>query len=266
MNLSKYRFLICGYGLPAEIGITTLFGLGCKPSNIALLTHEADSRNSGLISLAKLRNIPFSIDNPTNQDTINFVKNFKPDILISLHYRMRIPKEILSYVNINSFNLHPSLLPKYRGTNSVSWCLINGEKQTGFTFHYMEEAFDTGNIILQEKIEIGADDTAFSLFHRQIASALPRLPEVIQSVLEKKPGVSQIGEPTYFPRKLPFDGIINPYWSSHQIDCFIRALYFPPFEPAILLAAGQRLPIYSFKDYLEISKKMALELEEGKLL
>lgn len=260
MHLNNYKFLVCGYGLPAEIGISTLFGYGCKPQNIRLLTHENDSRNAGLLSLAKLRNIDYRTSHPREPETIEFVQKFAPDILISLHFRLRISSMILGAVKIGAFNLHPSLLPSYRGTNSVSWALINGENETGFSYHYLDDDFDTGKIILQKSFAITDSDTSFSLFHKQIILALPLLGEVIKSILNQEPGLEQKGEVSYFPRKLPFDGLIEPTWSLSKIDRFIRAMYFPPFEPARIVINGNVVLINDLQEYIRVSKYYGIKI------
>ena len=76
-----------------------------------------------------------------------------------------IPEKILSISNLGGVNLHPSLLPKYRGAFSCPWAIINGEKTTGITYHYMNKKFDDGNIILQKSVKITKEETAFSLYN-----------------------------------------------------------------------------------------------------
>lgn len=144
VNPGQLKYLVAGYGLPAEYGITTLFGYGCKPNQIRLLTHNADERNTGLVEMAKLRSLQYQTSSAKDNTIVEWVEEFKPDIILSLHYRSLIPSRILNSAKIGSVNLHPSLLPKYRGANSVAWAIINGEMRTGFSFHHMSESFDTG--------------------------------------------------------------------------------------------------------------------------
>jgi len=76
---------------------------------------------------------------------------------------MKVRKDILNLVNYNAVNIHCSLLPKNRGPNPVQWSIINGEKETGVTLHYMDDGFDSGDIIAQKKIRINNRDTWISL-------------------------------------------------------------------------------------------------------
>lgn len=255
VNPGQLKYLVAGYGLPAEYGITTLFGYGCKPNQIRLLTHNADERNTGLVEMAKLRSLQYQTSSAKDNTIVEWVEEFKPDIILSLHYRSLIPSRILNSAKIGSVNLHPSLLPKYRGANSVAWAIINGEMQTGFSFHHMSESFDTGRILIQEAIDISPTDTAFSLFHRQITCAMTRLGEAIIMVASNASGLEQTGESSYYSRDLPFSGIIDPTWGTEKIDRFIRAMYFPPFKPAVIKLNGQLLPVHNMEEYHSITSQ-----------
>jgi len=87
----------------------------------------------------------------------------KPDLFVVVAFRI-LPKEVYSIPEKGSFNLHGSLLPKYRGAAPIQWAIINGEKETGVTTFYLEDKVDTGNIIIQEKLAINDDDD-FGLLH-----------------------------------------------------------------------------------------------------
>jgi methionyl-tRNA formyltransferase len=225
--------------MPAEYAIHELFGFGIDPEQLLVLTHAADERNSGLVSQANLRGVPVCMDTASSENAIGRVLEHRPDIVMSMHYRARIPGRILSAARLGTFNLHPSLLPRYRGTNSVPWAIVNGETTTGFSFHTMTEEFDAGLILLQEELKIEPWDTAFSLFHRQITSAMPRIRDVVRMVAAGETGVPQRGESSYYPRGVPYGGNIDPAWDDAQVERFVRAMYFPPFEPARLTVDGK---------------------------
>lgn len=252
--IAHKRYLIAGYGLPAEFGLNTLFGLGVPPSQISLLTHEEDERNRGLISIAKLRGVVFCQKPAKDPLVKEWTRCFAPDVLLSLHYRALIPKSVLNIPLLGGVNLHPSLLPNYRGTNSVAWALINGESETGYSYHRMTSDFDAGNILLQEKIPIYQYETAFSLFHRQIVLAIPRLEKVIAMMISGQPGEKQGLGGNYFSRELPYGGIIDPNWDLTKIDRFIRAMNFPPFPSASILIKGAKYMISSLEEYLNIAE------------
>ena len=89
-------------------------------------------------------NIPYEIDANLSSPSIqNLVKSLHPDIFFSFYYRKIIPMEFLNLAKHGGYNLHGSLLPKYRGRCPVNWQLINGEKKSGLTLHKMEKKADT---------------------------------------------------------------------------------------------------------------------------
>ncbi|MCL6100390.1 MAG: methionyl-tRNA formyltransferase [Bacteroidetes bacterium] len=96
------------------------------------------------------------------QQFINRLNELSPDLFVVVAFRI-LPKEVYSIPKRGSFNLHGSLLPKYRGAAPIQWALINGETETGVTTFFLEDKVDTGNIILQKKIEIDAADDFGSL-------------------------------------------------------------------------------------------------------
>lgn len=101
-------------------------------------------------------------DNLSTPEFISNLKSLKPDLIVVVAFRI-LPEEIFTIPSHGSFNLHASLLPKYRGAAPVNWALINGEKQTGVTTFFLEKKVDTGNIILQKKITIDDSDNSGTL-------------------------------------------------------------------------------------------------------
>lgn len=97
-----------------------------------------------------------------DENFVNQVKALNPDLIVVVAFRI-LPKEVFTIPHFGSFNLHASLLPKFRGAAPINWALINGEKETGVTAFFLKEKVDTGNIIIQEKCEIEKDDDAGSL-------------------------------------------------------------------------------------------------------
>lgn len=99
---------------------------------------------------------------------IEFVEQMKllsPDLFIVVAFRI-LPKEVFEIPKFGSFNLHGSYLPKYRGAAPIQWALINGDSETGLTTFKLAEKVDTGNIYLQEKVEINPDDNFETLHNR----------------------------------------------------------------------------------------------------
>lgn len=118
--------------------------------------------------------------------SIDLIKNIKPDLIVVVAYGQILPKEIIHLPPLGCINIHASLLPKYRGAAPINWAIIKGEKTTGITSMYMDEGLDTGDIILQEEIPIGDNETAGELHDR--------LSIVGAGVLEETLNLLQAGE------------------------------------------------------------------------
>jgi methionyl-tRNA formyltransferase len=113
-------------------------------------------------------NIP--ILQPERLKELSFIKSLKdlaPDLFVVVAFRI-LPKEVYSIPQYGSFNLHASLLPKYRGAAPIQWSIINGEEETGVTTFALEDKVDTGNIFIQKKIEISDNDN-FGIVHDKLS-------------------------------------------------------------------------------------------------
>ncbi|GMN05469.1 methionyl-tRNA formyltransferase [Croceitalea sp. MTPC5] len=108
---------------------------------------------------------------PTNLKDPGFIaalEDLKANLQIVVAFRM-LPKVVWQMPKYGTFNLHASILPQYRGAAPINWAIINGETQTGATTFFIDEKIDTGEIIMQEKLEIAADETAGELHDRLMA-------------------------------------------------------------------------------------------------
>lgn len=100
-----------------------------------------------------------------NPEFLIALKALKADVQVVVAFRM-LPELVWNMPPLGTINLHGSLLPQYRGAAPINWAIINGEKETGVTTFKLQHAIDTGNILLQQKIDIGADETAGALHDR----------------------------------------------------------------------------------------------------
>ena len=231
------NIILCGYHWAGCRALEVLIQGGY---NIFVYTHEADKNVPSLIKLCKEYNINYSTENISQSNL-----PFTPDVICSVYYRNIIKKHIIDSCNGRIFNLHPSLLPKYRGCSSIPWAIINNEKETGFTYHYIDEGCDTGKIIFTKNISISSFETALTLYYRIMFVALEYFRDVLQSVFNNYKGSEQIGTSSLYKRGVPYNGIIDPNWTEDKIKRFIRAMYFPPYPPATY----KNIPILSFEEY-----------------
>jgi methionyl-tRNA formyltransferase len=106
------------------------------------------------------------VENLNNIEFTKRLNDIKPDLILSYNCSQKFSKEILRIPKKKSINFHLGLLPKYRGLFPILNALINNEKEIGVTVHYMDEKFDNGKIILQERIVVGKNDNLFSLYDK----------------------------------------------------------------------------------------------------
>ena len=118
-----------------------------------------DSNSLKIIDFCKLKKIPYYTGNPRKNKAYEFIKNITVDIIASVNYLFLINKDIINHSCKLTFNIHGSLLPKYRGRTPHVWAIINNEKETGITAHKIDEGCDTGDIIEQIIIPIEISDT-----------------------------------------------------------------------------------------------------------
>lgn len=225
---------------------------------IILFTYNC-KENSKLIDFAKSINTPVYFGNLNLY--IEKARNLNPDFLLSIYYRDIISPDVLSIIKIKSINLHPSLLPNHKGTFSAPWAIINGDKFTGITYHEMITSVDEGQILLQKKMKIESTDTAYSLYNKLVDLGIKSFDEMYKKVIiNSYDGRKQKGEGSYHYRKIPYGGKINLRWNLNFIDHFIRAMYFPPYEGAVLQYNGEEYEFLDVNKFLEFCKKNNISL------
>ncbi|MEM8902030.1 MAG: methionyl-tRNA formyltransferase, partial [Bacteroidota bacterium] len=126
-------------------------GRGRKLQSSAVKKY-ADEQGIPVFQPVKLRNPEF----------VEAMKELKADLMVVVAFRM-LPQMIWEIPSIGTFNLHAALLPDYRGAAPINWVVMNGERQTGMTTFFIDKQIDTGNILLQESMEIPVDWTAGNL-------------------------------------------------------------------------------------------------------
>jgi len=200
----------------------------------AVFTHKDDpSENIWFDSVAELaasKNIPvFAPDDINHPLWIQRIKNMNPDIIFSFYYRKMVKPAVLDIPAYGCLNLHGSLLPKYRGRCPVNWVLVNGEKETGVTLHYMTPKPDDGDIVCQKMVMISDDDTAKTL-HEKLAGVSVDLlddilPQIKTGTAPRRP--QDNSEATYYGGRRPRDGEIDWSMSSNEIRNLVRAVTQP---------------------------------------
>jgi len=183
---------------------------------------------------------PLKLSDP---DFVGKMRELRPDVISVVAFGGYIPKDLLELPPRGCINLHPSLLPKYRGAAPVNWALIEGEAATGVTTIYMDEGWDTGDIILSSEVAIDPDDTAGTLGDRLAKIGSELLLKTLELVdLGQAPRTPQDnGGATYAPKLAKEDCLIDwrkPALKAHNL---VRGL--APHPGAYTVFRGQPLKI-----------------------
>lgn len=183
-------------------------------------------------------------DNANAVAVIEQVSQCTPDYIFSFYYRQMLGQQLLDIPARGGFNVHGSLLPKYRGRVPVNWAIIHGENESGVSLHRMEIKPDSGNLLAQAAVPILRNDTAFDVFQKLKCAAEIMLMEVVPEMLAGR--VIEIpldlAEGSYFSGRKPQDGRID--WSRPAADIhnLVRAVA-PPYPGAFFDIGPRRIEV-----------------------
>lgn len=174
------------------------------------------------------------------------LRNLSPDLIVVVAFRI-LPRELFTIPRLGSFNLHASLLPKYRGAAPINWAIMNGEKETGVTTFFLQEKVDTGNVLLQARIPIMDDDDAGTI-HDTLAEVgaeivLHTLKLIEQGRASPQPQDDSVSSPA--PKIFKDDCRISWDRSAVKIHNVIRGL--SPYPAAFTMHNGRVLKVYKSK-------------------
>ena len=160
---------------------------------------------------------------------VDRIRAMAPEVIFSFYYRNLLSDDILNLAPKGAFNLHGSLLPKYRGRAPLNWVLVNGEKETGVTLHRMTHRADAGDIVAQQTVAIADSDVALSL-HRKLCAASQTLlgdalPKIRSGQTQER--AQDDTQATYVGRRTPDDGRLTWEKPAQELHNLVRAVSDP---------------------------------------
>ncbi|MEI7182439.1 bifunctional UDP-4-amino-4-deoxy-L-arabinose formyltransferase/UDP-glucuronic acid oxidase ArnA [Pectobacterium carotovorum] len=211
----------------------------------AVFTHsDAPGENHFYGSVAKAAaemDVPvFAPEDINHPLWVNRIRELAPDVIFSFYYRTLLSDDILQLPSFGAFNLHGSLLPRYRGRAPVNWVLVNGETQTGVTLHKMVSRADAGDIVAQSVVAIDDEDTALTLHGKCRTAAAALLAQQLPLIRSREITLTPQDESraSYFGRRTAADGLIDWHNSAREINNLIRAVTEP--YPGAFTFLGER--------------------------
>ncbi|WP_233968518.1 bifunctional UDP-4-amino-4-deoxy-L-arabinose formyltransferase/UDP-glucuronic acid oxidase ArnA [Pectobacterium polaris] len=211
----------------------------------AVFTHnDASGENHFYGSVAKVAaemDVPvFAPEDVNHPLWVNRIRELAPDVIFSFYYRTLLSDDILQLPSFGAFNLHGSLLPRYRGRAPVNWVLVNGETQTGVTLHKMVSRADAGDIVAQSVVAIDEEDTALTLHGKCRTAAAALLAQQLPLIRSREITLTpqDDSQASYFGRRTAADGLIDWQKSAREINNLIRAVTEP--YPGAFTFLGER--------------------------
>ncbi len=234
-----------------DVGVRCLAVLLARGVNVPLVvTHRDDSAENiwfgNVAGLAALHHIAvITPDDANDAASVERVRACRPDFLFSFYYRSLLKAELLAIPQHGAYNMHGSLLPKYRGRAPVNWAVLHGERETGASLHGMLEKPDAGDLVAQRHVPILPNDTAHDVMHKVTYAAESCLYDVLPALLD---GHAQhtpldLNAGNYFGRRRPEDGRIDWTRSAWDIHNLIRAVA-PPYPGAFFEHQGVRVEVF----------------------
>jgi methionyl-tRNA formyltransferase len=266
-------------GTPA-FALPALKTIHDSPHEIILVITQPDRpKGRGLkLTPPPVKELALSLDLPVIQPLkikdpaiVQELKNLMPELILIVAYGQLLPKEILALPQYGCVNVHPSLLPKYRGPAPIPWAILRGEKNTGVTTMFLGEGVDNGPILLQEEVEIEPMDTAATLHDKLAIAGAKLLLKTIDGL--EKGTIFPIAQPdelaTYAPKLSKEAGRIDWTKPAQEIHNQVRATN--PWPGAYTFYEGEMLKIWqtrlpdSKQEYTQGMPGEILEIEPASI-
>ena len=247
MQLENARCVVFAYHEVGYACLSELLALGAPIA--ALFTHADDPTEEiwwrRCSQLAQQQGIAVFVTARLDEAWRARIAAMQPSILYSFFYRNLLPEELLHLAPLGSFNLHTSLLPRYRGRSPVNWMIINGEREAGVTLHHMTARADAGDIVAQRSAAIAEQDTALTLYRKLVplSAAIIREyhPLIVAGRAPRRP--QDLTQGCYFGRRRPEDGRIDWNWPARRIFNLVRGVTHP-YPGTFCFVGGCKLLIW----------------------
>jgi methionyl-tRNA formyltransferase len=234
-----------------NVGVRCLKVLLAHGVDVALVvTHEDNPNERIWFGSVAATAREYGIDtitpaDPNVPEIVERVAQTRCEFIFSFYYRLMLKRELLAIPTRGAYNMHGSLLPKYRGRVPVNWAILNGEHETGATLHQMNEKPDNGDIVDQVAVPILPDDTAAEVFDKVTVAAELTLDRCLKPLLDGTARLKRqdLSQGAYFGARKPEDGRIDWHWPARRVHDLVRAVA-PPYPGAFCTVGQTRLTVF----------------------
>ena len=246
--------------------------VGTDNEVVGVVTQPDRKRNRGEVSFCPVKQ--FAVEKgikvyqyeSIRKEGVEDIKAINPDIIITCAFGQIISQEILDIPKYGVINIHASLLPKYRGSSPIQWCLVNGESKTGVTIMRTALAVDSGDILLQKEIDILPEENAGELFDRLAILGGQAIVEALEIIADGRAVYTpqQESQATHYPMISKEDGKID--WSKSAREVFNKMRGFTPWPSAFTTLDGKLFKILKcvVSDKIFDGKEGEVVIEERK--
>lgn len=246
--------------------------VGTDNEVVGVVTQPDRKRNRGEVSFCPVKQ--FAVEKgikvyqyeSIRKEGVEDIKAINPDIMITCAFGQIISQEILDIPKYGVINIHASLLPKYRGSSPIQWCLVNGESKTGVTIMRTALAVDSGDILLQKEIDILPEENAGELFDRLAILGGQAIVEALEIIADGRAVYTpqQESQATHYPMISKEDGKID--WSKSAREVFNKMRGFTPWPSAFTTLDGKLFKILKcvVSDKIFDGKEGEVVIEERK--
>ena len=250
------RIVFCGTG---EIGVPALKALlDSKKYEVSGVVTQPDKpagrdlkpRASAIKHVALERGIPvYQPPKLRDEASLAMLHSLRPDVMVVVAYGQILPKAVLDLPRLGCLNLHASLLPRHRGASPIHAAILAGDSTTGMSVMYMDEGLDTGDVLLEEQLEISSNETSGELHDRLADLAAPCLLRALDLLAsDQAPRTSQNSQnATYAPKLKKIDGWLD--WNQPASDLARRIRAMSPWPGAFTRISGHVLKIHSAREH-----------------
>jgi methionyl-tRNA formyltransferase len=236
-----------------------------KPARFAL--QMADGDPLALLKLAWERDIPvWEVSRLAHPDTVAMLRSFQPDMICVACFSQRVPSIVLSLPRYGCLNVHPSLLPDNRGPEPLFWTFRRGDAVTGVTIHIMDEAMDSGDILLQEQIAV-PDGISYAELERCCAQLggqllVRAIDDLYAGRAHRQPQDERLSSYYSFPQQEDF--VVKPaLWRARHLYNFVRGIGH--WEAPVVVSTGEEewCEVRNAISYSHYAIETATEAEHG---
>lgn len=200
---------------------------------VAFIVARHDKADPVLREFAQRLDVPYLLHPDVNStEFLEQIQKYNVDLNVSMSFNQILKKNIISAAPLGFINCHAGALPFYRGRNILNWAIINGEVEFAVTVHYVDEGIDTGNIILQSRVPITAQDDYASVLGKAYAACASTLRDALVLMIkggavraQKQNEIHPVG--FYCGMRREGDELIDWSWDSGRIVNFVRGISLP---------------------------------------